>query len=915
MTSTLPKFGGFRFVVIAASLALAAVGAAQQSVQAMAIKRQAARAIDQNPNLPYNPYVILVKFKPGFAESDKAIVRSQVGGIRLDKIPSVPGLESISTQIDPKVAADQISRMPWVEYAEPDYTVHASVIPNDPSFGSLWGMNNTGQSGGVPNADIDAPEAWDIFTGSSNTVVAVIDTGIQRTHPDLAANMWTNPNEIAGNGIDDDNNGRIDDTNGWDFVNGDNDPMDDNGHGTHCAGTIGGVGNNGAGVAGVNWNVKLVALKFLSSGGSGSTSNAVLAVDYCRRTGIKISNNSWGGGGFSQSLYDAINNASSIGHIFVAAAGNNGSNNDSAAFYPANYNLNNLIAVASIDRYGNRSSFSNYGATTVDLGAPGSSIVSTVPTDGYATYSGTSMATPHVTGAIALLWGFKPNWTWQQVKDGILSTVRPSTAMNGITVTGGVLNVRNALVAASAGQNTAPTVNISAPANNSIVTQGASVTFTGSADDTQDGNISGNLVWSTNANGGSQIGTGASFSTTSLPLGAQTITARVTDSGGLTGSTSINVTVQAPNTAPTVNITAPSNNATVTAGRSITFTGSASDTQDGNLTSSIVWSSNIDGNIGTGGSFSKSNLTIGTHTITASVTDSGGLPGSASITLNVVANAGPTVTINSPTNGSTVNQGASVSFSGSANDPEDGNVNASLVWSSSRDGQIGTGASFSTNSLSVGVHTITAQATDTLGKTGSASISLEVVVPPNTPPTVQITAPGNGSTFTEGAVISFTGNASDSQDGNVTASLVWTSNLDGQIGTGGSFSLSTLSVGTHTITAVATDSGNLTGNASITVTINQAPATPAAPTNLVGSKLNKTGARLTWTDNSNNETGFIIEREEKIGPNWSGLTQFTVGANVTTFTDNPGPGHYRYRVRAYNAVGASAWTPYVNIKI
>ena len=476
MTSTLPKFGGFRFVVIAASLALAAVGAAQQSVQAMAIKRQAARAIDQNPNLPYNPYVILVKFKPGFAESDKAIVRSQVGGIRLDKIPSVPGLESISTQIDPKVAADQISRMPWVEYAEPDYTVHASVIPNDPSFGSLWGMNNTGQSGGVPNADIDAPEAWDIFTGSSNTVVAVIDTGIQRTHPDLAANMWTNPNEITGNGIDDDNNGRIDDTNGWDFVNGDNDPMDDNGHGTHCAGTIGGVGNNGAGVAGVNWNVKLVALKFLSSGGSGSTSNAVLAVDYCRRTGIKISNNSWGGGGFSQSLYDAINNASSIGHIFVAAAGNNGSNNDSAAFYPANYNLNNLIAVASIDRYGNRSSFSNYGATTVDLGAPGSSIVSTVPTDGYATYSGTSMATPHVTGAIALLWGFKPNWTWQQVKDGILSTVRPSTAMNGITVTGGVLNVRNALVAASAGQNTAPTVNISAPANNSIVTQGASVT-------------------------------------------------------------------------------------------------------------------------------------------------------------------------------------------------------------------------------------------------------------------------------------------------------------------------------------------------------------------------------------------------------------------------------------------------------
>jgi large repetitive protein len=530
-----------RSLPIASALAATALVSAQIEPSAQPIVRLSAAAIQNNPNLEYNPYMIIVRFAPGATAADRATLRSSVGGIKVADVPSVPGLEIVSTQVDPRLAVSQAKLMPGVQYAEVDYIVHATLTPNDPSFGSLWGLHNTGQSGGVVDADIDAPEAWDIFTGNPNTVVAVIDTGVQRNHPDLAANMWTNPGEIAGNGIDDDANGYIDDTGGWDFVNNDNNSADDHGHGTHCAGTIGAVGNNGAGVVGVNWNVKIVGLKFLSASGNGSTANAILAVDYCRRNGIKISNNSWGGGGFDQGLFDAINSAKSIGHIFCAAAGNNGSNNDASPFYPSSYNLDNVISVASIDRFDARSGFSNYGLVSVDLGAPGSSIFSTYPTSTYATMSGTSMATPQVSGAVALLWGFVPSWTYSQVRTGILGTVRLTAAMNGKVATGGVLNVRNALVAAQGAANTAPTVQITAPANGATFLQGASITFTGTATDTQDGNLTAALAWTSSINGA--IGTGGSFSTTTLSVGTHTITARATDSGGLVGSATRTLTV------------------------------------------------------------------------------------------------------------------------------------------------------------------------------------------------------------------------------------------------------------------------------------------------------------------------------------------------------------------------------------
>jgi len=340
-----------------------------------------------------------------------------------------------------------------IAYVEPDYVITGAAVPNDPSFSQLWGLSNTGQSGGLRDADIDAPEAWDVTTGSRNVVVAVIDTGIDYGHQDLAANAWRNPGEVAGDGLDNDGNGYVDDVYGWDFVNNDADPMDDQGHGTHVAGTIGAVGDNGTGVVGVSWNVSIMGLKFLGANGSGSTSGAVAAINYATRMrrdfGINIvaTNNSWGGGGFSNSLRDAIAAGGRAGILFVAAAGNESQDIDSTPSYPASYTSDAVISVAATDRSNNLASFSNYGATGVDVAAPGVSIYSTVPGNGYATYSGTSMAAPHVTGTVALMAAANPQATAAQLRSAILSTTVPVAGLAGKVATGGLLNAAAAVQA------------------------------------------------------------------------------------------------------------------------------------------------------------------------------------------------------------------------------------------------------------------------------------------------------------------------------------------------------------------------------------------------------------------------------------------------------------------------------------
>lgn len=509
--------------------------------------------IEARPEMKFDPSSVIVGFEPGVDPAIRIAVKNIAGvhGDPIERWEILPDAEHLFVPgRDAERVVEVLRRLPGVAYAELDRIVRTSNAPNDPSFGLLWGLHNTGQTvnndPGVAGADINALEAWSLTTGSPNHVIAVIDSGFNYNHPDLAANAWVNPGEIAGNLVDDDGNGYVDDIRGWDFYSNDADPMDDNGHGTHCAGTIGGVGSNGVGVTGVNWQCKIVGLKFLGSGGSGSTTGAVSAVNYLVGKGIKVSNNSWGGGGFSQTLYDAINASRGIGHVFCAAAGNNNTNTDGTTYYPQGYALDNIISVAASDNNDQRASFSNYGASSVDLAAPGVNIYSSysnTPTGtGYAYLNGTSMATPHVTGVVALVQALHSDWTYTQVRSRILNTVRPVGAFSGITVTGGVLDAY-AAVNDGAPVNAAPAVSISSPSNGSTFAQGATISFAASASDAEDGDLGASLAWSSSIDGA--IGSGASFSRT-LSTGTHTISASVTDSGGRAGAASVSITVTLP---------------------------------------------------------------------------------------------------------------------------------------------------------------------------------------------------------------------------------------------------------------------------------------------------------------------------------------------------------------------------------
>src|SRR6266567_7960763 len=391
-------------------------------VFASGVRSASGQAPASGPSSKYVSDELLVRFAPKVPDSAKAVAHAAMGASAVKRFGTLDGLELVKLPQRLKVeeAIRLYRRMPAVLYVEPNFIVQALVVPNDPQLGLLWGLDNGS------DADIDAPEAWGITTGSSNVVVGVIDTGIDYNHEDLSANMFRNTADCNSNGIDDDGNGFIDDCYGFDFANNDPDPMDDVLHGTHVAGTIGAVGNNGIGVAGVNWNVKLMACKFLNAGGSGSTDGAVSCLNYLammkdRGVNIVATNNSWGGGGFSQALYDAIDAHRQRGILFIAAAGNSALDNDTASFYPANYYLPNIIAVAATTSTDARASFSNFGRRTVHLGAPGDQILSTTPNNTYGTLSGTSMATPHVTGVAALLKAQDGTRDWRAIRNLILA--------------------------------------------------------------------------------------------------------------------------------------------------------------------------------------------------------------------------------------------------------------------------------------------------------------------------------------------------------------------------------------------------------------------------------------------------------------------------------------------------------------
>lgn len=413
---------------------------------------------------PAVPGELIVKMKDGDSKSAKAaMIRSLEKAIGAN---SVQDIESFLTDRSLKIvrlkdkkkslkqAIRALSADSGVLYAEPNYIVKAleAGIPNDTDFSKTWGLKNDGQvdsanQTGKAGADVNVAPLWARgITGSKNVVVAVIDTGIDWTHPDLVDNLYTNTGEIADNGIDDDGNGFIDDVHGYNFSTRGPNSSDDHNHGSHCAGTIGGVGNNGVGVAGVNWNVTLLPVKFLSATGSGSTQGAIDAVNYARLMKVNIMSNSWGGGGFSQALKDAIQAANDAGILFVAAAGNDGSNNDSRATYPANYDVPNILSVAATDNRDAIASFSNYGVRTVHVAAPGVRVYSTTKGGTYSTFSGTSMATPHVAGVAALLLSANPTWSFSEIKTRLIQTSDPVAGLRRKVLSKGRVNAYNAFM-------------------------------------------------------------------------------------------------------------------------------------------------------------------------------------------------------------------------------------------------------------------------------------------------------------------------------------------------------------------------------------------------------------------------------------------------------------------------------------
>ncbi len=606
---------------------------------------------------------VLVKFRAsspqvlGNAEQNEDVdSRQAAGGTGAVLVP--PPSKNVATLIK------ELSARGDVVYAEPNFVVHASALPNDPSFSKLWGLRNTGQNigcapscfgsaVGTPGADISAPAAWDVSTGSTANVTAVVDTGINYNHPDLAANVWSAPAAftvvIGGKTINCPAG-----SHGFNAINNTCDPADDNNHGSHTAGTIGAVGNNGLGVTGVNWTTSIMAAKFLDASGSGTTNGAVNAIEFAVQAkaafastagaNVRVLSNSWGGGGFSQTLLNEINRANTNDMLFVAAAGNSSSNNDFSAFYPANYNASNILAVAATDNTDSLAWFSNYGASKVHLGAPGMDVLSTI-INGYDYFSGTSMATPHVSGAAALVLS-KCSLTTAALKSNILANVDPLSSLSGLVATGGRLNVNKAIRACNT--SVAPDFSMSASPASATVTAGGPANYTVNV--SPSGGFSGLVSLSAS---GLPAGASASFNpnpastssalmvtTSSTTLAGSYIFTVPGPSGSLTHTATATLVVQAPPAAVDFSISISPPSVTLPpGGRTATY--SVAVTRTGSFSDRVYFS--ISGlPAGTRGSFSPSSTRGNSSTLTVR-TASSTPPGSYLFT--VTASGGsPTLT-------------------------------------------------------------------------------------------------------------------------------------------------------------------------------------------------------------------------------------------------------------------------------
>lgn len=425
---------------------------------------------------------VIVRFRPGTsAETINRITEGRNDRL-LDRFEFINNQAVIADEdgLSPETVAAEYRRLPEVEYAEPNFVIDLDPAesggdfdqyvgedddgddppvvrhpgdssgpqPNDPLFNEQWSLLNTGQREGTSGADVCATRAWTKTKGSKKIVVAVIDTGVDYNHQDLHNNIWTRPASLAP--YTDEDLGEFDDRHGFDAADNDGDPMDDNGHGTHCSGIIGAEGDNSDGIAGVNWKVEIMGLKFLSRNGSGTTKDAIECINYVvarKRAGVnvRIISASWGSTAHSRALGDAIKRANDEGIIFIAAAGNSSTNNDMRPHYPSNYQLPNVVSVAALTRKDVLARFSNYGAKTVHIAAPGAEIMSTWPGNQYEEHSGTSMATPVVSGVAALILSVNPDLSVTELRKRLLDSVDKFPTLDGKISSGGRVNAARAV--------------------------------------------------------------------------------------------------------------------------------------------------------------------------------------------------------------------------------------------------------------------------------------------------------------------------------------------------------------------------------------------------------------------------------------------------------------------------------------
>jgi subtilisin family serine protease len=704
-----------------------------------------------------------------------------------------------------------------VQYVEPNYIVYATREPNDPRFPELWGLRNIGQIiGGVPGtpgADIGAVGAWDFALGSRNSVVAIVDTGIDYTHPDLAANVWSAPASfsvtIGGQTIT-----CAAGTHGFNAITRSCNPLDDHSHGTHVSGTIGAVGNNGVGVAGVNWFASVMGLKFLTGAGTGTIADAVNAIEFAIQAkaafssggaNVRVLSNSWSGGGFSQALLDEINRANQNDMLFVAAAGNSGTNNDDAPAYPSSYAAPNVVAVAATDNQDALASFSNYGAASVHLGAPGVKVLSTVIGATYAVFSGTSMATPHVSGAAALLLS-RCTANTAALKSLLLNSVDQIPALVGKTITGGRLNVGRAMDACGPPGNTSPIVTLTDPPDGTTYSAPASITFRAAATDAN-GTVAQVAFYAGTALVGIDTAPPFEITWTNGPVGNYATTAVATDNDGATTTSASAGIHLLPGAVPFGGAAA-----------SIPGIVEAENFNEGG--DGVTYHDLTPGN--TGGKYRQTDVDID------ATSDAGG-----GYSIGYV-DAGEwlayTVSVTATTEYTVAARVACSGGGGAFHVEADGtDVTGPMTVPNTGGWQTWQTISRTGIPLAAGSHVlrVVMDTKGTSGYTGNLNYLRWTAPGINAPPSVQMTSPADGATYTAGATVALSASASD-LEGSVTQVAFYAgSSLLGTDATS-PFTLSwnSVPVGNYSVTAVATDEGGATTTSGAVIVHVVVPPSP-----------------------------------------------------------------------------------------